>query len=64
MNNIKPGDMVKCVEDISYFFKGEQKIVKKGYKFVVRGIIGDDIIIERFGKPFIISRDKLELEKG
>jgi hypothetical protein len=56
----KTGDTVCCKEDIVYLFKGTKKVIKKGYSMIIKAVIGDEIVVDRFGKPFILKKDQVE----
>lgn len=56
------GDTVYCIEDVKYFQKDEEKVVKAGYSFIIKGIVGDCFVLDRFGKPFIICKKKVRLK--
>jgi hypothetical protein len=60
---MKIGDTVTCCEDLTYLYKGVKKVVKKGFTFIIKGFIGNEVILDRFGKPFIVDKSKISEKK-
>jgi hypothetical protein len=59
---MKIGRTVCCKKDIQYLYKGKMETLKKGYSMIIKGIVGDDIIADRFGKPFILKAEDVEIK--
>jgi hypothetical protein len=57
---MKVGDTIQAPKDLTYTYKGKQQVVKKGFSMIIKAIIGDQIVLDRFGKPFIIDKQTLQ----
>jgi hypothetical protein len=54
------GDSVYCIEDLHYFDnKRNKKTVKSGHTLLIKGVMGDKYILDRFGKSFVVEKEKL-----
>ena len=55
------GDSVYCLNDLPYQYKGKDQVVKSGHVLIVKQIMGDKYVCERFGKMFVIDREELKI---
>ncbi len=54
------GDIITYSEDMLYRnSKGESKVIKKGHKFIVKIVLDYTVVAERYGKPFLLYKDKI-----
>lgn len=56
------GDSVYCVNDLPYTYKGKEGVVKSGHSLIVKQIMGNNYVCERFGKMFVIEKELLKIK--
>ena len=54
---MKIGDAVCCIQELPYTYKDEKKFVKIGHRLIITRIIGDQFVLERFNKFFIVHKE-------
>jgi hypothetical protein len=57
------GDSVYCIEDLPYTYKGKEQIIKSGHVLIIKQIMGDKFVCDRFGKMFVIDKEKLKSKR-
>ena len=59
-NILKIGDTVYCTDDLKYMFKDIEKVINSGYPLIIKQITNSKYVLDRFGKLFIVDKDKIK----
>lgn len=51
------GDSVVCTYDLSYQTGKCVSVVKSGYTLIVKQVIEDNIVLDRYGKLFVVKKE-------